>query len=227
MAFALDIPEASAADYLTALRGLVDIIKLPPSLLYIRGEEIIREVRSFGFQVFADVKLHDIPSTVARASEALSRAGADYITIHLAGGPSMIHSAVSAVSDRSTILGVAVLTSLSPGDQQLVFRRSGVSLVLDQFAVGADAGIHGFVCPPSALRMAREKYPRVTSGGTQGFVLVVPGLRWDSQSDDQADTMSPEDAVRSGADMIVLGRALLRAFASPDFPSRLRALKNL
>lgn len=205
----------------------MDIIKLPPALLYTHGGDLIRTVRSLGYKVFADVKLCDIPATVARGVGALTDAGADFITIHLSGGEEMVRAAVDAAHGRSTILGVAILTSLSTEDQERLFRRSGMDLLLDRYALGASAGLNGFVCPPWALSSVREKYPRSDAGAKPNFCLAVPGLRWEAQPDDHAQTMTPEDAIRAGADILILGRTLMRALREPDGINRLVALRSL
>lgn len=180
-----------------------------------------------GYKVFADVKLHDIPTTVERAVESLVASGVSYITVHLSGGAEMLHAAVKGSSDRALILGVAVLTSLTPQDQIHIFGRSGNSLVLDQFARGGDAGLTGFICPPFALEAARERYPRVKTASGRGWILAVPGLRWEPVADDHAVTMTPEDAATLGADILILGRTLARALHAPEALARLHALKSL
>jgi orotidine-5'-phosphate decarboxylase len=223
----MDVDVEEAPKLLASLRGRVGIIKLPPALLYLRGHDIIREVRDFGYSVFADVKLHDIPATVAHGVRSLSCAGADFITIHLSGGSAMARAAVDAAADPSRILGVAVLSSLSNQDQERLFGRSGVELVLNQYALGAEADLTGFVCPPWALPAARERFPRVVPPSPAGWSLVVPGLRWESDPDDHAHTMNPESAARAGADVLVLGRTLVRALQTPDGITRLAALRSL
>ncbi len=203
---ALDLPNREAA------LGLVDLLpaevlwyKVGLELYLAEGAPIIRELRARGKHIFLDLKLHDIPNTVASATRIAAHTGAELLTVHAAGGPAMIRAAVDAAGPVR-ILAVTVLTSMNKAElaatgvaaepAEQVRRLGGMAL---------DAGAAGLICSPlevSPLRIVRGAAP----------LLVVPGIR--ALSDDQGDqqrTATAADAVRAGASKLVIGRPITRA----------------
>lgn len=171
------------------------------------GPDIVETIRAAGKQVFLDLKFHDIPNTVAQAARAAADLGADFVTLHAAGGRKMIAAAREAVEGtRTRLLAVTVLTSL---DDTAVRTEIGLNESAEDAAVryasmAVASGAHGVVCSPREINRIRE-----TVG--QGALIVVPGVRpvWANQ-DDQARTLTPREAAAAGADYVVVGRPILR-----------------
>ena len=204
---ALDVPTKGAA--LALVRHLSPhpgLFKIGLQLYIAAGPEIVRAVQNEGGRVFLDLKLHDIPNTVGRATESASSLGVEMLTLHLSGGRRMIEAAVRAASPDLLLLGVTVLTS---SDQETL-RETGVDAALEEQVVrlaqlGADGRVGGLVAS------ARELAPlRATLGNR--VTIVTPGIRpTNSSPNDQKRAMSPSDALRAGADYLVIGRPIIAA----------------
>lgn len=166
------------------------------------GPRAVEDIADLGKPVFADAKLHDIPNTVERAAANLAGAGARWLTVHIAGGAAMIRAAAAGMGGNG-VLGVTVLTSLSETDLASVGVSSGSeehAMTLTRLA--ADCGAEGVVCSPA----------EVASVSTLGLVTFTPGVRpAGAESDDQRRVATPEEAVRAGADYLVIGRPITRA----------------
>jgi orotidine-5'-phosphate decarboxylase len=201
---ALDVPRKEAAlDLVRQLAGQISFFKIGLQLYTAEGPEIVRAVLGTGAKVFLDLKMHDIPNTVARAVESAAELGAQMLTIHLSGGSEMIRAAVSEKPQELSLLGVTVLTS---ADEQTL-RQVGISgkvedQVLRLAKLGVEAGIDGLVTSPHELKMLRQQF------GTK-IKLVVPGIRpsW-SEAGDQKRVMTPREALEAGADYLVIGRPI-------------------
>ena len=216
----LDTPSPRAvAPVLTRLAGTVRWVKIGLEMFTACGPDCVREIAGLGFDVFLDLKLHDIPNTVAKAVESAARLPIRMLTLHTSGGHEMMQWAVKAQEAHApqlTLLGVTVLTSM--GETEL--RAVGVSdspaqqvVRLGQLAV--DAGLRGLVCSPLEITPLRAALPRKVR-------LVTPGIRpRDARTDDQTRVMTPADAARIGADFIVVGRPI---FAAPDPVAAARAI---
>ena len=208
----LDAPSPrEVAPVLARLAGTVRWVKIGLEMFTACGPDCVREVAGLGFEVFLDLKLHDIPNTVAKAVESAARLPIRMLTLHTGGGREMMQWAVKAQQAHAphlTLLGVTVLTSL--GDAEL--RATGVSdspaqqvVRLGQLAVAA--GLRGLVCSPLEIAPLRAALPRAVR-------LVAPGIRpRDAKADDQTRVMTPAEAARAGADFIVVGRPI---FQAPD-----------
>ena len=171
------------------------------------GTEAVKRARVGAQDLFLDLKLHDIPNTVAGAVGAAADLGVDYLTVHAAGGPAMLESAAAAAEERITLLGVTVLTHMDEAELAAVGMTGTLSGRVGHLArVAADAGCGGVVCSPrecGSLRSAHEP----------PFRLVVPGVRplLLDGGDDQRRTATPREALEAGADLLVIGRPLTRA----------------
>jgi len=177
--------------------------------LYTRaGPDVVRELIKRGKRVFLDIKLHDIPNTVAGAVRAASDLGVDFLTVHASGGPSMMEAAVAARSGDLRLLAVTVLTSLSPDEISTVWGREIRSLreEVGRLAVMArDAGMDGIVA--SALEASW-----IRSQVGSGFLIVTPGIRpAGADRGDQNRVATPAEAVTAGADFLVIGRPITHA----------------
>ena len=212
---ALDVNSRdSALSLVQALRPRVQRFKVGLELFTACGPALVREILDKGGQVFLDLKFHDIPSTVARAAVSAARLGVGMFTIHLSGGPLMARRAADELEahcqvyrvQRPKILGVTVLTSLSPADlEELGVGRSVEDQVVALAEMGKAAGLDGVVCSPLEARLIREVCGRE-------FLVVTPGIRPEgSEPDDQSRTLSPKVALEAGADFLVVGRPIVKA----------------
>jgi orotidine-5'-phosphate decarboxylase len=206
---ALDLPSAGLAmEMVDQLQGVVQWFKVGMELYYAAGNGIVEHIRKRGFEVFLDLKLHDIPNTVAAAVRTLRASGAALLTVHAGGGEAMLRAAAEAASapDSPQLLAVTVLTSMDA--QQLA--GVGVDDVpLGQVKRLAEmaklCGISGIVCSPQEVLEVRGVM------GPQGM-LVIPGIRpTGGRADDQKRIATPGDALRNGASKLVVGRPITKA----------------
>ncbi len=194
---------------LKRLSGTVRWVKVGLEMFTACGPDCVRQVADAGFDVFLDLKLHDIPNTVARAVESAAKLPIRMLTLHTAGGREMLSRAVQAQRDHAPdllLLGVTVLTSLSASDLAavgVVDAPSAQVVRLGRLAV--DAGLRGLVCSPLEIAPLRAALPA-------DVALVTPGIRpRDSGADDQSRVMTPADAARAGASYLVVGRPIFNA----------------
>lgn len=177
--------------------------------LYTReGPAAVRELIGRGKRVFLDLKLHDIPHTVAGAVAAASDLGVELLTLHASGGPTMLEAAVGARSGELRLLAVTVLTSLSPDEMSTVWHREIRSIreEVGRLALLArDAKMDGVVASALEASWIRGQV-------REDFLIVTPGIRpAGSGRDDQNRVTTPGEAVRSGSDYLVIGRPITRA----------------
>lgn len=179
---------------------------------YSFGDEIIAELREARRNIFLDLKLHDIPNTVAGAIRSVARSGASFVTVHAAGGRAMMTAAAQArdeinANGRSIkIVAVTMLTSLSNGDlREIGIDRSVHQVVSMRAALAQECGLDGVVCPV-------EDVPIVRARTSNDFTVICPGIRLaGDDGGDQKRTATPADAVLAGADFIVVGRPITKA----------------
>jgi orotidine-5'-phosphate decarboxylase len=207
---AMDVPSTKAALALAdQLREGVGIYKIGLELFVAEGPAIVRAFTERELPVFLDLKLHDIPNTVAAAVHSAAGLGVRFLTVHTSGGPAMLRAAADAASGTGiTLLGVTVLTSMD--DQELAqvgCPRTAGEQVLRLAEVAKDSGLRGLVCSPLELRSIRERWGN-------DFTLVTPGVRPAGASvGDQKRFMTPRAAIEAGADYLVVGRPIT---ADPD-----------
>jgi len=202
---ALDVPtKREALDLVEKLRGQISFFKIGLQLYTAEGPEVLRAVSSTGSKVWLDLKVHDIPNTVARAVESAGRLGVQMLTIHLSGGSEMVRAATAARVNNMLLLGVTVLTSAT--DETL--REIGIQEKLDDQVLrlaklGIEAGIDGVVASSHEIKPLRREFGNKIK-------IVVPGIRpsW-SEPGDQRRTMTPFEAVKAGADYLVIGRPII------------------
>ena len=222
---ALDVSDAEAAAALAqALRGAVSHLKIGLELFTAEGPKVVQEIRDMGYQVFLDLKLHDIPNTVRGAARSAGRIGVRLLTVHASGGEEMIRAAVEGAIEGAResglepprVLVVTVLTSLGTGDLKAIGWDGPVEQVaLRLAALGRAAGAAGVVCSPHEARAMREAL------GPHAWI-VTPGVRpRGAASDDQARVATPEEALTWGADQLVVGRPIRQA---PDPAAAARML---
>lgn len=212
---AIDTPALSIASKLTGeLAHWVGGFKLGLEFFGANGPEGVRAIARTGAPICLDLKLHDIPNTVAGAIKALVPLQPTLITLHASGGRAMLMAAAQAAREaavshdvpRPRLLGVTVMTSLDEMDLRDIGQEPVPASQVDRLAFLAhDSGLDGVVCSALEIERLRRRFGR-------SFVLMVPGIRpdWTTQ-DDQKRTTSPAEAVRLGADYLVIGRPITRA----------------
>jgi len=201
---ALDVAtKEKALDLVEELHDQISFFKIGLQLYTAEGPEIVRAVLSTGAKVWLDLKLHDIPNTVARAVESANNLGVHMLTIHLSGGSEMIRAATAARANNISILGVTVLTSAT--DQTL--REIGIAdkvgeQVLRLAKLGVEAEIDGVVASPHEIKLLRAEFGHKIK-------IVVQGIRpsW-AEPADQKRFMTPRQALEAGADYIGIGRPI-------------------
>jgi orotidine-5'-phosphate decarboxylase len=201
---ALDVPtKAEALNLVNQLAGDISFFKVGLQLYTATGPGVVREIVATGAKVLLDLKLHDIPNTVARAVESASQLGVDMLTIHLSGGAEMMRAAVGARSSNMSILGVTVLTSAT----QETLDEIGIAEKIDNHILrlgrlGVSAGIDGLVASPFEAKFLRSEFG-------DKIKIVTPGVRpsW-SETGDQKRFMTPREALGAGADYLVIGRPI-------------------
>ncbi|WP_027135736.1 orotidine-5'-phosphate decarboxylase [Geminicoccus roseus] len=215
---AIDRPDPSGAlDLARSLEGAVGGVKLGLEYFCAAGPEGVRAVASEGLPVFLDLKLHDIPNTVAGAVRSALVAEPAMLTLHASGGSAMLRAAVEAkrqAGSSSWLLAVTVLTSLDDTDLGAMGIAGDTGAQVERLArLAVEAGVDGLVCSPHEIARLRRVVPA-------GIKLVVPGIRPPgSAGDDQKRVMSPAEALAAGADVLVVGRPITGA-ADPASAAR-------
>jgi orotidine-5'-phosphate decarboxylase len=189
-------------------------LKVGKELFVTAGPEPVRRMVERGFNVFLDLKFHDIPNTVANACAAAVRLGVWMLNVHASGGRAMLRAARDAVDSTAAgigrrpplLIGVTVLTSLTDADLREVGHAGTVIREASALAqLSKVCGLDGVVCSAHEASALRAEFGR-------HFNLVTPGIRLaDSASDDQARTVTPEVAIHAGADYLVIGRPITKA----------------
>lgn len=208
---ALDFPDArSAVTMAKRLAPHVGGFKVGLELLMGPGPATVAAVRELGLPVFVDAKLHDIPNTVEQAARQLGMLGARWVTAHGAGGPAMLEAAVAGLADGAGghpagILAITVLTSLGPADLAATGINGTPGRQVSRISrLAASAGVEGVVCSVKELGDVAQVAP--------DLVRVTPGIRTGGDSHhDQTRVSDPAEALRRGADWLVIGRSITRA----------------
>jgi len=207
IAVALDAPDLeTAARWAALVTPHVSTVKVGLELYLRYGPEVVASIRgASGVKIFLDLKLHDIPATVTGAARAVARLRPELLTVHAAGGPEVIRAAVEG-APVTTIAAVTVLTSLNQATLEQIGMLGPMSDAVRRLAVLAvEAGARGLVCSPQEVAAVRaEVGPDIT--------LITPGVRpVGSSVHDQARTATPEEALRAGANLLVIGRPITGA----------------
>ena len=206
---ALDTDDLSvAANWIAATRASVDIYKVGLTFFLKHGASGLLALRTSGdFELFLDLKLHDIPNTVAGAVSSIRDLQPRFLTVHAAGGGAMVKSAVDAAPEIS-ITGVTVLTSLDAEELSLLgVKQPPLTYALSLAARAVESGARSIVCSPLEVEAIRRQV-----GST--IELITPGVRpIGSEHGDQSRVMTPQEAISAGADFLVIGRPISAFFA--------------
>ena len=207
IAVALDAPNLEVASRWAGLvTPHVSTVKIGLELYLRYGPEVVASIRgASGVQIFLDLKLHDIPATVASAARAVARLRPQLLTVHAAGGPAMIRAAVDAAAG-TPVAAVTMLTSLRAEDLPAIgVTGTTTDWVLRLATLAVDAGASALVCSPREVAAVRAEVG-------PGITLVTPGVRpAGTDAHDQARVATPEEALAAGADLLVIGRAITGA----------------
>ncbi|MCX7994361.1 MAG: orotidine-5'-phosphate decarboxylase [candidate division WOR-3 bacterium] len=214
---ALDVNDLNKIKLLVdKLQSVVKYFKVGAIPFTYFGPELVRFLKDRGLKVMLDLKYHDIPNTVARACEGAMELGVDMLTMHISGGFTMMEEAVKAVSlvsdikniSRPRLLGITVLTSIDEAYFKDLFgdvKRTIEEQVIFLARLAQSAGLDGVVASPQEITRIRENCG-------QDFLIITPGIRSEGEMvDDQARTMTAGQAIRAGADYIVVGRPIVAA----------------
>jgi orotidine-5'-phosphate decarboxylase len=215
LALDLDCPD-EALRFVNLLKDYIGFFKIGFQLFLNEGPKIINDIKKLGGRVFLDLKFHDIPNTVANAAKVATKCGVDIFNIHASGGREMMTSAVKAAKEESfklnikppIILAVTVLTSLDDMilHNELHIQDNALNHVVHLAKLAKSSGIDGVVSSPKEAAAIRKN-----TGND--FVILTPGIRpsWSASKDDQKRITTPKQAIEEGANIIVLGRPILKA----------------
>jgi len=218
----LDVPDAESA---LALASRLDAklcrVKVGKELFVAAGPDIVGRLQERGFEVFLDLKFHDIPNTVEGACRAAARLGVWMMNVHASGGAVMMRAAreaIEGVARPPLLIAVTVLTSLRDADMEAVGFAGGVVESVDRLArLTRECGLDGVVC-------SAQEATRIRDAVGSDFVLVTPGIRLpNAVADDQARVVTPAEAVRLGAHYLVIGRPITQ---SPDPAATLESIRQ-
>ncbi len=189
-----------AAEIINELDSEKCMIKIGSVAFNSMGHEIISFAAEKGFDIFLDLKLHDIPNTIKKSILGLVSLPIKMLTIHTSGGKDMMTAAMEAVSGtKIKIFGVTALTSLSDDDTNEIFQRTTLEQVNAMLNLAESAGIDGVVCSPHELELVSKR---------QSLLSITPGIRMQYSDDDQKRVMTPNEAIALGADYLVIGRPI-------------------
>ena len=195
-----EIDFKKASDILEKLDSEKCMIKIGSVSFNSIGHDIISYASKKGFDIFLDLKLHDIPNTVKKSIEGLISLPIKMLTIHTSGGKEMMMAAMEAVSETEIkVFGVTALTSLSNDDTNEIFQRTASAQVNAMLDLAELAGIDGVVCSPHELEFVSKR---------KSLLSITPGIRLDNSNDDQKRVMTPKKAINHGADYLVIGRPI-------------------
>lgn len=204
---ALDTQDLNKAISLAnALRDKVGMVKLGLEFFAAHGPSGVREVAKCNVPIFLDLKLYDIPNTVARTVEAIKALDVEMLTLHISGGTKMLKEALSVVQGKKIkLIGVTVLTSMINEDlSELGVARETKSQVILLAKLAKKIGLHGIVCSALEAQEVRQECGK-------DFKIITPGIRMNRGHDDQKRTATPKEAINSGADYIVIGRPITKS----------------
>ncbi len=203
---AIDTPDMERARAIaSAVKRHAGGLKLGLEFFCHNGRHGVLELAELGLPIFLDLKLHDIPNTVAKAVQALSPITPAVLTVHAAGGRAMLEDAKAAAPAGTKVVGVTVLTSLDDDDLASIGVGSNSHSQVERLAdLAQEAGLDGIVCSGNEVGAARKRW-------RDGF-FVVPGIRFDGVSiGDQKRVMTPRGAIDAGASILVIGRPVTAA----------------
>ncbi len=207
---AIDLSDINKALKLVKkLKNEVFAFKIGHEFFYTFGTEGYKKIYKICPKIFLDLKLHDIPNTVEKGLIAISKLKPIFTTIHISGGDGMLKKSVLENNKTTKILGVTVLTSLDKKQTKKYYNELNIKSLVKKFAMyGKKNRLNGLVCSPLEIEIVRKEVGKK-------MILVVPGIRLEkkifSKKDDQKRTMTPKEAIKLGADYLVIGRPIIES----------------
>lgn len=207
---AMDVPGREAANTLAhRLNPSLCQLKIGMELFTAAGPAVVEDLQMLGFNIFLDLKFHDIPNTVAGAVRSAAGLGVWMMNVHCLGGRKMLEAATNAVANiqnRPILIGVTVLTSMDAESlEEVGIHDTPLNEVLRLSKLAQESGLDGVVC-------SGQEAAAICNTTNESFVLVTPGIRLpDGNQDDQARIVTPEMAIQSGASYLVVGRPITGA----------------
>ena len=206
---AVDTPNLQTAiSWVKATHGHISVYKLGLEFFLTFGSDGVKAIQAeTDSDIFLDLKLHDIPHTVNGAAKAVAHLAPKFLTVHAAGGGAMVKAAVDAMPNTN-VTGVTILTSLSEADvTEIGFKLSALQSAVDLSRVAVNAGATAIVCSPLEISAVRQQV-----GITP--IIITPGVRPLDMvgTDDQQRTMTPQDAIAAGANLVVIGRPITQSW---------------
>lgn len=208
---ALDFPSLADAEKCLARLPQLKWVKVGMELFYAEGPQVVRTLKERGYNIFLDLKLHDIPNTVYGGTKSLLNLGANMLNYHVAGGRAMLEAAVQAATEFSgpkpILIGVTQLTSTNQGvlEEEILIRQPLSEVVLSYASLTKEAGLDGVVC-------SAQETPEIKEQVGSDFLTVTPGIRLSAETaQDQKRVVTPKAALDNGSDFLVIGRPLTRA----------------
>lgn len=217
---AVDTPDLETAiQWVRATQEHISVFKLGLEFFLTFGTEGVKAIQAeTDSDIFLDLKLHDIPHTVSGAAKAVSQLAPKFLTVHASGGRAMVQAAVEAMPN-SYITGVTILTSMSEADvAEVGFKSSALDSAVSLAKVAVAGGARAIVCSPLEIVAVR-------SAVGDAPLIITPGVRPLDMtgSDDQKRTMTPEDAIHSGASLVVIGRPITQSWSEGASAMKARA----
>lgn len=217
---AVDTPELQTAiQWVRATQEHISVFKLGLEFFLTFGADGVKAIQGeTDSDIFLDLKLHDIPHTVSGAAKAVSQLKPKFLTVHASGGRAMVRAAADAMPD-TCITGVTILTSMSEADvTEVGFKSSALDSAVSLAKVAVAGGARAIVCSPLEIAAVRAAV------GAEPFI-ITPGVRPLDMagSDDQKRTMTPEDAIQSGANLVVIGRPITQSWSDGASAMKARA----
>jgi orotidine-5'-phosphate decarboxylase len=207
---AIDTPNlVTAIAWVRATQDNISVYKLGLEFFLTFGSDGVKAIQAeTDSDIFLDLKLHDIPHTVSGAAKAIAHLAPKFLTVHASGGGAMVKAAVNALPDTK-VTGVTILTSLSEADvTEIGFKSSALQSAVDLSKVAVNAGATAIVCSPLEISAVRREL-----GASP--IIITPGVRPLDMvgTDDQQRTMTPQDAITAGANLVVIGRPITQSWA--------------
>lgn len=201
-----------ASEVIEGLDSKKCMVKIGSVAFNSMGHKLIRLAAEEGFEIFLDLKLHDIPNTVKKSIKGLLSLPIKMLTIHISGGKEMIKAAMEATSGTQIkVFGVTALTSLNDDDTKFLYQRTTSEQVNAMLDLAEEVGIDGVVCSPHELELVSKR----------NLLVITPGIRLQESNDDQKRVMTPREATDLGADYLVIGRPIT---ASKDIKKSLNEI---
>ena len=203
---ALDLDRKRAIEIAKELDPSLCKLKVGSELFTSSGPEIIEELKKLGFDIFLDLKFHDIPNTVASAVKVACNLGIWMTNVHTSGGKQMMISAVQALNKdiRPILIGVTVLKSIGKIESENININAIEDHAISLAVLAKDSGLDGVVCSPKEVKKIKEICGK-------DFIAVTPGIRLGDSEDDQNRVSSPKEAIQNGSDFLVIGRPITKS----------------